>query len=256
MTDIILQQDLPEEYVCIQCSEPIALNSRFCKHCGSTQKVEDEYTISGWNRVKQAALFYAFDIIICAIASFIDAFKTLTWSIIFDVLLAIIAITFFCDNWSKNKSLLKWPDFSFLKLLGYGAGAIVTSLIVSYCVGWLNHTIFSKEFYYYGFYANQKYAALIMIFFTAVMPALFEELAYRGYLLQNLLGVADHKQAIFITSFLFAILHMSFLSLFWLIPFALLLGYIRIKEKTLWYGVFIHFCFNLTVCVMELWKYR
>jgi len=83
------------------------------------------------------------------------------------------------------------------------------------------------------------------------MPALFEELGYRGYLLQTLLKVADKEQAIYISAFLFAIIHMSFISLFWLIPFALFLGFVRTKENTLWYGVSIHFCFNLTACLFD-----
>jgi len=84
------------------------------------------------------------------------------------------------------------------------------------------------------------------------MPALFEELGYRGYMLQTLLKVAEPDQAIYISAFLFAIIHMSFISLFWLIPFALFLGFVRIKEGTLWYGILIHFCFNLTACMFEL----
>lgn len=240
---------------CIECKQPIALNSKFCGFCGVSQKA-DTIAKGSWINVKHLAWFYAFDLIICAVASFIEIFKTFQWSVFFDVLLAIGALTFFCIDIKNNKAILKWPKFSAVKLLGYCLLAIVMSLIVSFCVKWLNHTLFSKEFYYYGFYADKNYAPFLMIFFIAVMPALFEELGYRGFVLQNLLSVCDKKQAVFITSFLFAIMHLSFVSLFWLIPFALFLGYIRVKENTLWYGVFIHFFFNLTVCIMELWKYR
>ncbi|RKR83240.1 membrane protease YdiL (CAAX protease family) [Mucilaginibacter gracilis] len=256
MNNTALEQDSVVQKSCINCNEIIAVESRFCKHCGSSQTTTDENTATGgWTNIKHAALLFGVDVVICCVASFIDVFKTLLWSVVFDVLLAVVALAFFCDNWKKNMVILRWPQFSVLKLLGYGGAAVLASLAVSFCVHWLNQALFSKEFYYYGFYAHQKYAAALMIFFVAVMPALFEELAYRGYLLQNLLGVADKNQAIFITSFLFAILHLSLLSLFWLIPFALLLGYVRVKEKTLWYGVFMHFCFNLTVCIVELWRY-
>jgi membrane protease YdiL (CAAX protease family) len=83
------------------------------------------------------------------------------------------------------------------------------------------------------------------------MPALFEELAYRGFVLGKLLLVVDKKQAIFISAFIFAIMHMSVLSLFWLVPFALPLAYVRIKENTVWYGIFIHFSFNCTACILD-----
>ena len=95
-----------------------------------------------------------------------------------------------------------------------------------------------------------------MIFFVAVMPALFEELGYRGFLLQKLLQVVDKRQAIFISAFMFSIMHISFISLFWLFPFALFLAYIRFKENTLWYGVVFHFTFNLTVCLSELYHFH
>jgi len=252
-----LQPDTQEEYThCLHCDGNIALESRFCKHCGAAHvKQETIPEGHGWAIIQQSALFYGIALLLCCLASFIDAFKTLTWSVIFDVLLACVTLTFFCDGWVKNKHLLRVADFSVIKLLGYGALASLASVVVSYCVGWLNHTLFSDDFYYYGLYSGSKYAPLLMIFFTAIMPALFEELGFRGYLLQNLLKVTDKTQAIFISSFLFAILHLSFLSLFWLIPFALVLGYVRVKEKTLWYGVFMHFCFNLTVCIMEIIKY-
>lgn len=93
-----------------------------------------------------------------------------------------------------------------------------------------------------------------MVLFTAVLPALLEELAYRGYLLQVLMKVMDKQQAIFITSVLFALVHLSVLSLFWLVPFAWLLGHVAVKEKTIWYGVVIHFLFNLTACFFDLYS--
>lgn len=254
--DISLTKEQDRHKHCLQCDSLIALESRFCKHCGIVQVVQD--TSSGqqpWNIIQQAALFYGIELLLCCLASFIDAFKTFAWSVTFDILLAYVTLTFFFLGWSKNKVLLKCSNFSILKLLGYGLAAAISSVMVSYCVGWLNHTLFSKEFYYYGLYSEHKYAPLLMVFFVAIMPALFEELAYRGYMLQNLLKVTDKNQAIFISSFLFAILHLSFLSLFWLIPFAIALGYVRVKENTLYYGMFMHFCFNLTVCLTEIWKY-
>ena len=91
---------------------------------------------------------------------------------------------------------------------------------------------------------------------VAVLPAIFEELAYRGIILQGLFKLAEERQAIFISAFLFAIIHMSFISFFWLLPFAIWLGNVRLKEKTIWYGVLIHFFFNLTACFFEFWQLR
>jgi membrane protease YdiL (CAAX protease family) len=251
--NIISDQEPATQGLCSNCAEPIAIVSRFCRHCGHAQ--DDNSVIphdQKWSNIKQVGLFFLFDAVICCIASFIPYFKTLAWSIAFDTTLVAIAVTFFCDNWSKNKSLLKWTNFSLLKLISFCAIAVFSSVIVSFLVRQLNQSLFSKEFSYYAFYSQYAYGKALMIFFVAVMPALFEELAYRGFLLQKLLQLVDKKQAIFISAFFFAIMHMSFISLFWLLPFALILGFVRVKENTIWYGVFIHFSFNLTACLLEL----
>jgi membrane protease YdiL (CAAX protease family) len=130
--------------------------------------------------------------------------------------------------------------------------AVCASLLVNLASGWINRSLFSQDISYYLFFSTNRHSTFVFVLFVAVIPALFEELAYRGYLLPTLLKAIDRQQAIFVTSFLFAIIHLSFLSLFWLIPFALLLGYVSVKENTMWYGVAIHFAFNLTACMFEL----
>ncbi len=254
--DFIADPKVPDLPHCINCDQPIVADIRFCNHCGFAQTTKNEESNNEkWNAIKQIALFFIIDAMICCMASFIDFFKTLSWSITFDIMMAITAVIFFCINWSKYRSLLVWHNFSITRLLGYCAMAVVGSFIVSFVVGWLNQSLFSKEFSYYAFYAGHTHGKLLVILFVAVMPALFEELGYRGLFTRQIPPGNRQKQAIFISGFIFAIMHTSFISLFWLIPFALLLGYVRVKENTLWYGVCIHFSFNFTVCMMDIMQH-
>lgn len=207
-----------------------------------------------WIAIKQLGLFFIIDAIICCVAEFTDFFKSFASHVTIDILLASCAVFFFFYNWRSTRAPLNWSSFSVVKLVLYNLSAVLASLTVGFVVGWLNRALFSKELSYYAFYENLHYGKYIMIFFIAVMPALFEELGYRGFLLQKLLFVVDKKQAMFISAFLFAIMHTSFISLFWLVPFGLYLAYIRMKENTLWYGVCVHFCFNFTVCLSELYR--
>lgn len=241
---------------CSNCNERIAPESRFCKYCGAIQPQEigASSTEEKWVAIKQLGLFFVIDAIICCVAEFTNFFKSFTWSVTIDIFLASCAVFFFFYNWRSTKVLLNWNNFSIVKLVAYCLSAILASLTVSFIVGWLNRALFSKVFSYYAFYEHFNYGKLMTVFFIAVMPALFEELGYRGFLLQKLLQVVDKKQAMFISAFLFAIMHTSFISLFWLIPFGLYLAYIRMKENTLWYGVGVHFCFNFTVCVSEFYR--
>jgi membrane protease YdiL (CAAX protease family) len=246
-------QNFTNKIPCTGCQELIAPGIKFCNHCGATQSAKTtEQSAHQWLLLKQAAAFYAIYIVICMLSAFVDALKTIGWMLVFEVVVAGTAVIFFAYNWADNKRLLVWRNFSWQKLAAYGGIAMLGSFLVHYSAGWLNVTIFSKEEHYYSFFAG-KYAAMAwIIFFTAVTPALFEELGFRGYLLQILLKVVDKDQAVYISAFLFAIIHLSFVSLFWLIPFALFIGYARVREDTLWYGVFFHFCFNLTACLFEL----
>jgi membrane protease YdiL (CAAX protease family) len=238
---------------CAKCGGAVALNSSYCNHCGARQYGANvNSSENNWRLLKQAALFFAIDIFICCLCKFADAFKTLSWFVLLDILMAISAVVFFAINWAENKTLLIWRNFSWQKVSAYATIAVAASFLVHYSVGWLNVVIYSKDESYYAFAKGNLFGEIFVIFFTAVMPALFEELGYRGYLLQTLLKVADPEQAVYISAFIFAIIHMSFISLFWLIPFALFLGFVRLKEGTLWYGILIHFCFNLTACMFEL----
>lgn len=243
----------PEKKACIQCIAIIDADCKYCNSCGAKQYTSVNLPdTNDWLLLKQAALFYGISIIICSFGNFIEYFKTFNWLLLFEILLAGVSVGFFIYNWKENKPLLIWRNFSWQKLSAYAGIAMACSFLVHYAVTWLNVTIFSKEETFYEFYRSSYYAGFLLVLFNAVIPALFEEIGFRGYLLQNLLKVADKEQAIYISAFLFAIIHMSFVSLFWLIPFALFIGYVRVKENTLWYGIFFHFFFNLTACLFQL----
>jgi len=244
---------IAEKKACIECGTLIGLNCKFCGSCGKKQSIEDEKSFeSKWTLIKQTGLFYVILISLCAASNFIPYFQTFGWLLFVEIALAIITVAFFAYNWADNKTVLVWRNFSFQKLCAYGAIAVISSVFVHYTVGWLNFTIYNKQEVYYTFLRGNIFGEFILIFFIAVMPALFEELGFRGYMLQTLLKVGDAEQSLYISAFLFAILHMSFISLFWLIPFAILQGLVRLKENTLWYGVMMHFFFNLTACLFML----
>jgi len=239
---------------CLHCNGAIAIESRFCKHCGSIQITQDTTTSEErWVIIQQMSVFYGIILLICCLSSFVDAFKTSKWELVFQGLMAATTITFAFYNWPNIRPLFRWPNFSLQKLCAYCAIAIVMAIIVHYTIRWLNAVVFTRQIIYNDFSDMGKFAPYLMIFSMAVLPAFFEELGFRGYLLQGLLKISDPGQAVFVSAFLFSIIHLSFLSLFWLIPFAWYQATIRLKENTIWYGVFIHFFFNLSACIYQMW---
>ncbi|MEO7214250.1 type II CAAX endopeptidase family protein [Mucilaginibacter sp.] len=253
----MLTEEIPvdaiEKKTCIQCEVIIDAACKYCNSCGARQSpaVEPE-RVDRWSLLQQAAIFFVLFLLVCCASKFIDDLQSFGWLLFFEVCIASLAVAFFAMDWQENKRLLQWPNFTISKLSLYCGIAMLGAFLVHYSVGWLNVTIFSREEELYSEFSGSYYADFLLIFFMAVTPALFEELGFRGYLLNVLLKVADKGQAIYISAFLFSIIHLSFISLFWLIPFALLIGHIRVKENTIWYSIFFHFCFNLTSCLFQI----
>jgi uncharacterized protein len=90
--------------------------------------------------------------------------------------------------------------------------------------------------------------------FVAVFPALFEELAFRGFVYNSINNLVGSKSAIWGSAFLFALVHFSLLSLVWLLPFGLLLAYFRNKYSSLLYGIIGHFTHNALVILIEYYQ--
>jgi len=239
--------------LCQNCQQEILLSNRFCNHCGKSQlEIDKQVHENKWLSLQQVALFFTIEVLCCASSFLIEEHNLFTLYFL-DAIMAISAIAFFGYSWIENKIILKWPNFSFLKLTGLIIATILTSVVVTFLVNHLNRDFLHKDLSYYSIFEFHKYGRYLMFASMALYPAIFEELAYRGYLMQKLLTVVDEKEAVYISSVLFFIIHFSFLSIFWLLPFALFLGYLRIKTKTIWYGVFVHFFFNLTACFLDLY---
>jgi membrane protease YdiL (CAAX protease family) len=86
---------------------------------------------------------------------------------------------------------------------------------------------------------------LLNIFLIAVLPAIGEELVFRG-ILQKQLGklIRNPVIAIWITAVVFSAIHMQFEGLLPRIALGAVLGYLYYWTKNLWVPIFIHFVNN------------
>ena len=240
---------------CIHCHQPITEEARYCNYCGAFQAVPDiEDAVKKQEKFISLTIFFGVHLAVCLISNFTKYIRGIVPLLVVDGVLSIFTLVYVILFWEDLKRLLRWPHFSFAKMAAYASTAIGGAILVNYAVKWLNRTIFDTESYYYFAFSHLKYAKLATILVVGLQPAIFEELAFRGVMQEGLNKITDKKQAVFISAFLFTLLHMSFISFFWLMPFALWLGYVRMKEETLWYGIIIHFCFNTTACFLEFFE--
>lgn len=250
-------ETVAEQYKnCQHCDSQIALKSSFCSVCGKLQNASDlEYLDQRKQHLKYIGFFLAVELLMCIMVYIVDS--SITNILFFDGVFALSAVLFFILLGSDGIKLLKWPKFSLLKLLGVIVFAVAFSYGVNQIIPWINTNIFNTAETSYSLqYIEHPYGNYIMILSIAIMPAIFEELAYRGYLMEKFLKVMGKKETIYLSSFLFFLMHFSIASIFWMIPFAIILAEMRIRENTLWYGIIAHFFFNFTSCILDIYSFQ
>lgn len=96
---------------------------------------------------------------------------------------------------------------------------------------------------------NEWYEILLLFISTAVVPAIVEEILFRGVILNALLPFGG-TVAVLGSAFLFSLMHGNIFQLFYTALMGIILGYVYIRTRSIWCGVLIHF-FNNTVSVVQ-----
>jgi len=104
-------------------------------------------------------------------------------------------------------------------------------------------------------YATHGIGWLGTIGLIALYPAIFEELAFRGVILPCLQRLLTSKEAIIVSGTMFMILHLRPVEAPVLLIAGLLLGYVRVKSKSLYPGMLIHFTHNAMIVAFAHWNF-
>ena len=94
----------------------------------------------------------------------------------------------------------------------------------------------------------------LMVLSSALMPAICEEWAFRGFFLGAVEFKLKPAAAIVLTGMFFGAFHMSFLQFILISPLGILLTYIVWKERSIFLSMLMHFLNNLTSVLMEEYK--
>jgi len=239
---------------CFSCNSPIETAHTYCSNCGKRQDekysaVYNEKFVAG--RLYAILAFYLLQLIVCVVAHFADYFDTYPNHLILDISTFIITLLFFILNFKYVAPLLTFRNVKLKTVLIVISLACFASVGVSYLVDLTNTFIFNEEYTYVYAYRNTDNKLLWMLLTSALMPAIDEEIAFRGVFYQQLKSFLKPKQLVWVTSILFTTIHLSALSVLWILPFAIIIANLRRKHQTLWYGIFIHFTFNATALILD-----
>jgi membrane protease YdiL (CAAX protease family) len=97
----------------------------------------------------------------------------------------------------------------------------------------------------------EGHSQTLLVAVIAIAPALYEELAFRGLIFGALRESFSTREAIFISAFAFALLHLSLPSLVTHLPLGLYFGWLRYRSGSMWPSTFAHFCHNLGVIIAD-----
>jgi membrane protease YdiL (CAAX protease family) len=238
---------------CIGCGGEIRPEDRFCGSCGTSLIADDaQPSRDAFTVLTPSLVYYFLTLTLLAAYKLTDifdaGFESFLGVTIADTLIIII---FWIIARKDLAPLFAFKGIRISVVLLTIAGAILGCLVVSITADFINVSLFESTFSDAWLFEETSAPLLYAVIFTCVQPAIFEEVAFRGFLFNNIQQVTTPSGAVYITAFIFGIIHLAVISMLWLVPLGLIFGILRAKYNTLWYGVIGHFTYNLGFVLLE-----
>ncbi len=148
-------------------------------------------------------------------------------------------------------SLKHVPAGLFMPLVMVGlGGAMLSNIMTSYFVATLNAFELYPETVEIAI-PNGVGGTLLFFFTYSVVPAIFEEFAYRGIVLGALRRYGNGF-AIIASSILFGLMHGNLVQIPFTVALGCVMGYITVISDSIWPSVAVHFFNNFLSCVQQL----
>ena len=238
-----------QEILCSNCGRAIRPGARHCSGCGTRIATEeDRKYLEGSNSLKTLLWLYGSLLIFIGILRLLKITSGASWSMTVDILFSIIILVFAIRNSSELRPLYKLKGLNIFRLVLVAGGAVVFAMLVIVFSDWLQNSLLHSQVYNEEYlFTDTAYPLLFSILSIAVQPALFEEMGFRGLIYNQLFKAGGPTVALLVSSFMFAILHLSVISLLWIVPIGIVFGWLRQRYNTLWYGMIGHFIYNSTI---------
>jgi CAAX protease family protein len=245
---------------CPHCKAPLKLNARFCGKCGTSLYGDIRRVKKPVNKEKfiqklmPALILWMFLLGTNIVYGLYVYFsknvspRPLTLLLSIDGLFILIYLlvksksTFYLFNRIGNSPRVFFDIVivTFLSLLG----------IKLYMLGLTSLGVEKVE--YLPMFQNVGWPIWTAFATMALWPAIFEELAFRGFIFEKLKAVGGQREALIVQALLFSVLHISpviFVSHFFL---GLAFGWLRIKHQSIYPSMIVHFLYNGLIILEEM----
>jgi sodium transport system permease protein len=157
-----------------------------------------------------------------------------------------LVMTFVCTTSPRRTLLLRWPDLStILAALGLAVAAHPVMMGLGEVLQRLYHPSESmtRQLQHYEQLMQQEPLWLLLLL-LALTPAVFEELAFRGFILSGLRRSGRTGQAIFLSALLFGLAHGVWQQTLVALTLGLILAYVAIHSGSLLVTILLHLTYN------------
>ena len=165
----------------------------------------------------------------------------------------------------KSWRQLKLADSPSIKTMLLGGLLMVLLLPVVQWVYWFNHQLPLPDWAIQQeslinniitslLQVSTSYEVAINLLVIAILPALGEELVFRGVIQQKIAEQLSAHGAIWLTAILFSAIHLQFQGFLPRMLLGAVLGYLFFWSKNLWIPIFAHFVFNASQLLIQYWQ--
>jgi uncharacterized protein len=258
---------------CVSCRKSITAGAPFCRHCGAPQpppvpheavadatpllSLESEPPPSlpenGWHGVRRLLVLYALLLGCSALFALLLGLKVAPPSEL-DAFIsgcsALLVIAFSLHEWRLLAPFLNLRNLRLGGAVRIAVGVVVTVLLLQLYF-FLLSSFGVPTYRSWPSFQDDGWSLWSAFVLVAVMPGVFEELAFRGLIYQGLCRVMTRRDALLVQAMAFSVLHLSpwiFLSHFLM---GLSLGLLRDTTKSLYPGMLAHACWNAWIIADE-----
>lgn len=230
---------------CSDCGAAYKPNAAFCSACGKPRTLDEPSQLSFIIKFFVAQLTVMLPFLVYTVHLHGDPFVAVMGAsaALFVVTLAAAGV----------RRPLWWPLY---KRAGFGplgyalivlAAPVVLTLVLGYVHGLATAFGLHPEAELEGF---KGHAFVWQIILLAALPPVMEELAFRGIIFTGLTKTLGIAESMIISSFAFALLHLSIPSIVTHLPLGLYFCFLRHRSQSLWPSMLAHCLHNVGVIVV------
>lgn len=235
---------------CPKCQVEVKENLNFCNKCGT--RINFAHLDNYQSSVTKTKVFFFIQLGYIVLLRFFELENSYITTLITDLIFAAIVITFFIINFRTVSPILFPKQFNYWLTILVFVFFSLSAVAVSRFGDFLNQDIFNvTKRNYFEEFINSPSPLLLCIISIGVFPAIFEEIAFRGILFNELRNIISVNATVTLTAVLFTIMHLNIIGVIWLLPAGLIFGYLRKKYDCLFYGVLGHFTYNSSLVLIE-----